>query len=125
MAFFLYKVKNEYGETIKGKVEAKNIAHAGSILHSRDLFVISVTPAGSDNFSAIINSLAGIKANDIVNFTRQLATMITAGLPLTEALSILNQESRPVMGKMIEDLTRENTFLLSLTFPTSLIFLSK
>lgn len=107
MPFFYYKVKNEYGEAIKGKVEAKNTTHAGSILRNRGLFVISIKPVGEDTFGLLMNSLSGIKQNDIVNFTRQLATMITAGLPLTEALSILDQESRPVMSKMIQDLTRE------------------
>jgi len=107
MPFFYYKVKNEFGETIKGKVEAKNEVHAGSILRNRGLFVIDVKPVGEETFALLMNSVSGIKLDDIVSFTRQLATMITAGLPLTEALAILNQESRPVMGKMIDDLIRE------------------
>lgn len=114
MPFFHYKVKNEFGETIKGKVEANNESHASSILRNRSLFVIYVKPIGEESFTALLNAISGIKLNDIVNFTRQLATMITAGLPLTEALSILNQESRPVMSKMIDNLIREieggNTF---------------
>ncbi len=107
MAFFKYKVKNEHGETVKGKVEAKNEDQAVAVLQNRGLLVISVLPVGEDAFSDIRNTLFGIKDNDIVNFTRQLSTMITAGLPLVEGLSILEKQSKPAMSKLVGNLIRE------------------
>jgi len=42
--------------------------------------------------------------DDKVNFTRQLSTMITAGLPLTDALSILETQASPVMRKIVAEI---------------------
>lgn len=107
MAYFKYKVKNEHGETVKGKVESKNQDQAVAVLQNRGLLVISVLPIGEDAFSDLRNNLFGVKENDIVNFTRQLSTMITAGLPLTEGLSILEKQSKPAMSKLVGNLIRE------------------
>jgi len=43
----------------------------------------------------------------VVHFTRQLATMIKAGLPLTTALSILKYQSTLAMTKVVEEVLRE------------------
>lgn len=107
MPFFVYKVKNEHGETVKGKVEAKNETHAASILRNRGLLVISIGAFNEGLFSDINESLFGIKKDDIVNFTRQLSTMITAGLPLSEALAILEKQSKPAMSKLVTNMMRE------------------
>jgi type II secretory pathway component PulF len=42
-----------------------------------------------------------ITAADIATFTRQFATMVGAGLPITEALSILKSQAKGLMGKVI------------------------
>lgn len=107
MAFFSYKVKNEHGEPIKGKVEAKNEAQAASILRSRGLLVIDIAPISEGGLSTQFSTLFGIKQDDLVNLTRQLSTMVTAGLPLTEGLSILESQSKPTVAKLIRDLVRE------------------
>jgi type IV pilus assembly protein PilC len=107
MPFYKYTVKNEHGETIKGKVEAPTQQQAASILRTRGLLVITVQPEQEDIFGTIQSALFGIKKDDIVNFTRQLSTMITAGVPLTEALLILQQESKPAMQKLLNDLLRD------------------
>jgi type IV pilus assembly protein PilC len=107
MAFFTYKAKNEYGETVKGKVEAKNLSQASLALRSRQLLIISITPEVESAFAKLSTKLFSISNTDIVNFTRQLSTMVTAGLSLTEALSILSQQSKPAMETLIEDLQRD------------------
>jgi type IV pilus assembly protein PilC len=107
MPFFKYTVKNEHGETVKGKVEAPTQQQAASILRTRGLLVITVQPEQEDIFGTFQSALFGIKKDDVVNFTRQLSTMITAGVPLTEALLILQQESKPAMQKLLNDLLRD------------------
>ena len=107
MAFYKYLAKNEHGETVKGVVEAKDVNQAANALKDRQLFVIRLEPK-SEAALAMLNSwLFGVKSADIVTLTRQLATMITAGLSLTEALNILQQQSRPAMLRMLDDLLRE------------------
>lgn len=107
MSYFKYVAKNEHSETVKGKVEAQNKAQAVQILRSRNLFVVSLQLEGDDSLSVIGSMLSGVKHDDIVNLTRQLSTMITAGLPLTESLSILEQQGKPAMIKVISELLKD------------------
>jgi len=107
MSYFKYTAKNEHAETVKGKVEAQNKEQAVQVLRSRNLFVVNLMLEGEGSFTLISSLFSGVKYDDIVNFTRQLSTMITAGLPLTEALSILEQQGKPAMVKVISDLLKE------------------
>ncbi|NCN87582.1 MAG: type II secretion system F family protein [Candidatus Pacebacteria bacterium] len=107
MPYFKYTAKNEHAETVKGKVEAQTKSQAVQILRSRDLFVVDLILEGEGSFTVLSSALSGVKQDDIVNFTRQLSTMITAGLPLTESISILEQQGKPAMIKMLSDLLKE------------------
>lgn len=107
MPIFKYLVKNKQGENIKGKVEAASKAQAVSTLMGRDLFVIDVTPLGQQD--GILTGLAKnkVKFEELVNFTRQLATMINAGLPLATALSILEEQGKSEMAKLTGNLLKD------------------
>lgn len=107
MALFLYTAKNEHAEPVKGKVEARSVSQAAAILRTRGLLVVNVQPETQNSFSALQTLLTGVKFDDVVNFTRQLATMVTAGLPLTEALSILGQQSSPSMAALVAEVVRD------------------
>lgn len=107
MPYFTYIAKNQYGETVKGKVEARNIRQAAMELSIRKLLVINVHPLTEDSLAAIKALLFGIKFTDVVNFTRQLSTMISAGLPLATSLSILVQQSKAEMSRLVANLLQE------------------
>ncbi len=118
MALFAYTAKNNHGEHVKGKVEAQTKAQAVAALRGRELLVINVHPVSEESFAAIKSIMFGIKADDVVNLTRQMSTMITAGLPLTQALSILEQQGKPallkVIGQVKADIEGGSTFAASL-----------
>ncbi|MBT3250104.1 MAG: type II secretion system F family protein [Candidatus Pacebacteria bacterium] len=107
MPFFKYTAKNEHSETVKGKVEARSISVAASILASRSLLVINIAPLEQGSFTFIKNMTSGIKEDDVVNMTRQLSTMITAGLPLSTSLSILAEQGRSEVSILINELLRD------------------
>lgn len=107
MPFFKYTAKNQYGETIKGKVEARNLKQAATELAVRQLLVIDVHPFTDDSFAAVKAFVSGVKFSDIVNFTRQLSTMISAGLPLANALSILVQQSKSEMSRLVAQILQD------------------
>lgn len=107
MAFFVYKVKTDAGDMLKGKVEAQTIEQATQLLRDRNWFIISVQPFQDSEFKSMMQIFDRVKFEDVVNFTRQLATMITAGLPLTEAFGILEQQSKPAMRKVIGLISKE------------------
>ncbi len=106
MPYFKYRAKNNHGESVTGKVESTNMAQAASLLHERSLVVVSLTPSSGDGESAFLKSFMGVKQDDIVKITRELATMVEAGLPLTKSLSILEQQSSPAMQKMLSEVVR-------------------
>ena len=91
MSKFNYKAKNAQGLVQKGIVEANNVKHAVNLLHEEGLFIITVKETGK-SFTSIKMPTANVAFDDVVNFTRQISTMITAGLTLVEALKILAEQ---------------------------------
>lgn len=107
MPFFTYTAKSPTGQNVKGKVEAKNAHGAAAELRDRKLFVIEVKALNEGSFGEIQKALFGVKFDDIVNFTRQLSTMISAGLPLANALNILSQQSRSEVGQLVTTILQD------------------
>jgi type II secretory pathway component PulF len=104
---FKYIAKNKSGENIRGKVEAASKIQAVSTLFSRDLFVIDVSTLGQETGFLSKIFKPKVKFAELVNFTRQLATMINAGLPLASALSILEEEGESEMTKLTANLLKD------------------
>lgn len=107
MPYFYYIAKNNFGENVKGKIEARNERQAATELTVRHLLVIDIHPLTDDSFAWIKTMLFGVKFSDVVNFTRQLSTMISAGLPLATSLSILVQQSKSDMSRLVAGLLQE------------------
>lgn len=107
MPRYAYQARDSQGRRLKGKVEAKNEQSAASILRDKNLLIISLHEKSETLFNELTASMSKVKVDDIVNFTRQLATMINAGLPLLKAFSILESQSKPAMRKVIRKLNRE------------------
>lgn len=107
MPIYKYTAKNDFGETIKGKVEAKNTNQAANALISRSLLIINIRPIAEGSFGFIQSKLMGVKDDDLVNFTRQLSTMIGAGLPLATSLVILQEQAKPAMAAVVTKLLKD------------------
>lgn len=106
MSRFTYIVKDQEGITQKGIVEATSVNQASALLHERGFYIINIAKASTPytiNFRK-----DGISFGDLVHFTRQLSTMITAGLTLVEALGVLHQQlSKPTLIKLISQIEDE------------------
>ncbi len=107
MPHYKYVAKNKLGEEVKGKAEARSLQEAASMLTDRQLLVISVKPLTDTSTSMLTQAFRGIKYDDVVNFTRQLATMVGAGLPLAKALSVLTQQPNQAFGQVVAALLQE------------------
>lgn len=109
MSVFQYKARKTDGAIVTGLVEAPSESVAARLLHEKQLFVVALTQS-SDPFSAknLTNRVQRVSFADIVNFTRQLATMIVAGLALPESLTILrSQSTNKIFVTMLEDIERQ------------------
>jgi len=107
MKKFNYKAKDKEGKTIKGVVEARDEKQAAKILQEKGFLVISITPFRKSLLAQVGPIIGRVTTTDLVNFTRQLSTMVTAGLQLTKALDILEAQSRPAMVKVVAEIRRE------------------
>lgn len=102
MLRYSYKAKDLVGNYHSGLVEARDSKEAANLLRERNYFIINLRIEGDDILKEISSKLSRISYNDMVNFTRQLATMVTAGLTLSESLSILkSQTKKPALLKMV------------------------
>lgn len=106
---FKYQAKTKEGVTQVGFVEAADHDSASSILASHDLFVLSVeatnAPNALDNLSGFFNR---VRRKDLIIFSRQLATLLEARLPLNNALKILyEQTTNTVLKEAITQVTED------------------
>jgi general secretion pathway protein F len=90
-------------------VEAPTESVASKLLHDKQLFVISLSQQTSQlSVTNFTQQFKKISQNDIVNFTRQLATMMVAGLSLPEALSIIrSQTTNSVFIAILQDIEHQ------------------
>src|SRR3989338_2504330 len=117
MPRFTYKAKDSQSKTAEGIVEANSLKQAQSLLHERGFFIISLKEQTPGLFQK--GAGTGIAFQDLVHFTRQLSTMITAGLTLDEALLILiAQIKKPklilLLRKIEEEVKSGKSFALAL-----------
>lgn len=107
MEKFKYRAKDKNGRTVEGLVEAGSINQAAKILRERGLLVINLNQKGENLVLQIKGGLGRVTTQDKVNFTRQLSTMINAGLTITEALAILELQASPALTRLISDILHQ------------------
>jgi len=102
---YKYQAKNTAGQIVEGIIDAPSQDSAISILHTKQLVVLSLDMVKKDVFSKDLNQvLSRTTTKDIVVFTRQLATLIEADMPLAEGLRTLAQQSeKPGLKKIVLD----------------------
>ncbi len=104
MKKYTYKAKDPKGATVKGEVEASTASYAAKLVRQRGLTVISIHESGAGILATFTKARNNISAADVSTFTRQLSTMINAGLPITEALSILRSQTKPQFQPIISQI---------------------
>jgi len=104
---FFYKALQDK-KIIKGKLEANNEEEVILFLKNKGLFLIDLKKDKKNRLQFLNTFFSKVNFSDIVNFTRQIAIMINAGLTLIEALDILKkQTTKEGLKKMIIDIDQE------------------
>jgi type IV pilus assembly protein PilC len=102
MPVYVWKGKNSYGDKRSGKYEAHDEAAAYSYLKKIRITPTSVKEQPKDILAGLSFFQPKVTGRDVVIFTRQLSTMIDAGLPLVQSLDILaNQQDNPTLKKVL------------------------
>ncbi len=100
MPMYEYTARNATGQIQKGQLEAQNPEEVNAHLRKNRMMLVSVRQAPK---GISFGGKARIKTRDTVVFTRQFATMINAGLPLVQSLTILAQQTE---NKSLKDVTK-------------------
>ncbi len=106
MPTFVWKGRTMAGETQAGEVSFDRQDEAMDFLRKKRILVTSLKEK-SKGFKFALPE-GGPSTKEMAIFTRQFATMISAGLPLVQCLDILaSQTAKPSFAKVISDVTRE------------------
>lgn len=99
MSQFSYKAINNTGKTVSGNIDSASIESATDFLSKQGLtpIIVQAKSTGSLDLNNIFG--AKVKLKDMVIFTRQLATMINAGVPLVRSLSTLQAQTESKVFK--------------------------
>src|SRR5687767_1740041 len=100
MALYEYTARSSTGQIQKGQIDAQSTEEVSAHVRKNRMILVSVRQAPK---AIRFGSGPRIKTRDIVIFTRQFATMINAGLPLVQSLTILAQQTE---NKALQEVTR-------------------
>lgn len=95
MNTFSYQARDASGKIVSGIQDALNEDNAVTSLMSRGLMVLSLQQKAAASRSRKSKKTWTVKETDLVLFTRQLSTMIEAGISLVEAMTALYDQCDP------------------------------
>lgn len=106
---YKYQAKTKEGEAQVGFVEAGSREAAASILSTHQLFVLSIEEVDRPHWWDRVSRWFGrVKGKDFMIFTRQMATLFEAQLPLTEVLQTLYKQTKhPVLREAIFQISED------------------
>lgn len=106
MPLYYYVAKNSIGRTTHGQVDARSTDLAISLLKNQGLFVVQIEEKTETFVDKLLN-FRGVPGGEVVTFTRQFSTMISAGLPIAKGLEVLgNQTENKVFRRTIFEILR-------------------
>lgn len=118
MPVFTYKAMDQTGKKTSGVLEVESQDMAYSRLVDRGLIPVSVKMGGKIAKSApeggFMARFTKIKPQDLILFTKQLKTMLNAGVPVLQTLKVLQEQTenvrlRAAIKDMIDDVTTGST----------------
>lgn len=109
MALFFYYALQRNGRQDKGVIEADSARHARQLLRGKDLLPVHIELRRSDTTDNSAQGLSGRKgyrhrrvaAADLALFTRQLATLVQAAMPLETCLQAVSEQSEKLHVKSL------------------------
>lgn len=90
---FIYTATNKSGRSVHGTLEAATREEALKTLRHQNLRPLAVKVATSKVSRGFLGQGKSVKLKELVVFTRQLATMVSAGVPLNRSLATLQEQA--------------------------------
>ncbi len=103
MPTYFYKAITQNGNTVSGSIEADTMEHATGSLLSRGYIPSVVTDkrkGGISNLtSRLVVKLTPVKSDELIIFTKQLRTLVRAGVPMLKLLQVLENQTENIRLK--------------------------
>ncbi len=117
MKSYYYNAKDKQGNAVDGEVQARDEKEAAKLVRERGLILINLRSSGG--IRGQLSQLSKrVSRKDVTTVTRQLATMVNAGMPLSEALNILsvqaNDRLESIMAQILADIEGGKSFYQAL-----------
>ena len=105
---FTYKGTTKEGKNVSGTADVANRGALLTLLHKQGIHPILIEAGhGKKNFD-VFGPKKKVKLQDLVVFTRQLSTMISAGVPLARSLGALQNDSEsPFLRQVLAGVTKD------------------
>lgn len=99
--FYCWEGKDSHGVSVNGELMAASVAIVRANLHRQGIVATRIKKKRHDWFGS-----SPIKAADITTLTRQLATMLGAGIPLIQAFQILKEglSHHPLLKQLLSSI---------------------
>ncbi len=113
MQGFAYEGRNRRGELVKGKIDSPSPQAVAQWMIGAGLVPVRISAQAKDGDAGSLmdkfNGRGSLSSTDLLLFTRQLGTMVRAGLPMMQALAGMqsscgNPKLAALLGKLREDL---------------------
>jgi type II secretory pathway component PulF len=101
MPLYSYKAKKGASETVSGQLSAQSQDEAIELISQMGLLPVSIREEGFKEKSADQLKPHKVKSKEMYLFSRQLANLIKAGIPILQALTILEEQTRHAYFKKV------------------------
>lgn len=108
MPAYHFLAVNPSGKEQKGVIEAENEKHARQLLRDKSLVPINIRAtqekkgaSSTNKWAALFSRQRKLSSKEIALFTRQFATLLSAGLPIEESLAAVAEQSEKANMKGI------------------------
>jgi len=98
---FRYKARDVMGRLVRGEGEAPSPAGIAELLRQKKQTPITISQYSPLELELLIGWKKGVGSGEVAAFTRQLSTMVTAGLPITDALNLLRVQSSTTLSAVV------------------------
>ncbi|MFH0762591.1 MAG: type II secretion system F family protein [Candidatus Omnitrophota bacterium] len=109
MANYQYKARDKFAKAVSGVMGGESKEAVAAKLSSMGYVPISIEEKKGSGFGSLFAGARKIKSSDLNMFTRQLATLQKAGLPILSSLKALREQAvnralREIIGQVLRDI---------------------
>ena len=93
MPLFEYKAINDAGKTVTGTMEAGYASAVSDYLGNQNFMPLKITEKKQAKFNFSFGGSKKVRTEDIITFTKQLVTLLRAGVPIISSLEAISEQT--------------------------------